>query len=169
MKLSEFRNALATLSELRIQQPDGEYVPQHFHITEAGLNTKHYVDCGGTIRNEKSLSIQLWVANDVQHRLSPQKLLGILGIAQPLFGNDDLDVDVEYQTDTVGRYGIEFADGTFRLTPTYTNCLALDRCGIPDHEYMQQEYVQTAKRKIKLSELQTAAAPSCDPSSGCCS
>jgi len=28
--------------------PEGTYLPAHFHMTEVGLVTKHFVDCGGT-------------------------------------------------------------------------------------------------------------------------
>src|SRR4051812_15393391 len=106
MKLSEFKRHLSEASVLNLIQPNGNEVPQHFHITEAGLSTKHFIDCGGTIRAEKTITLQVWVANDEQHRLAPDKLLEILAKAEKLFGNEDLEVEIEYQADTVGKYGI---------------------------------------------------------------
>ena len=51
MKLSELKNKLSTVSNLTFVQPNGVFVPRHFHITEIGLVTKHFIDCGGTVRN----------------------------------------------------------------------------------------------------------------------
>lgn len=52
MKLSEFKRYLSTLSQVNIVQPNGEYVPAHFHITEVGLITKNFLDCGGDVHTE---------------------------------------------------------------------------------------------------------------------
>ena len=78
MKISQFKNHLDNVPELNFLQPNGDYVPKHFHITEAGMTTKHFVDCGGTVRTEKTISFQLWVAEDYEHRLEPQKLKKIM-------------------------------------------------------------------------------------------
>jgi hypothetical protein len=158
MKLQEFCNHLTEIESLNFIQIDGSPVPSHFHITEAGLTTKHFVDCGGTIRVEKTISMQLWTADDTEHRLTSKKLLGIISIAEHLWAGEDLDIEIEYQAETIGRYGVEYSNGNFILTPKFTNCLALDKCGIPD----------APKKKIRLSELQTIATQSCAPGSGCC-
>ena len=157
MKLSQFKTHLNAVAELNFVQPNSSSVPAHFHITEAGLTTKHFVDCGGTIRMEKTVSFQLWTANDLEHRLEPQKLKSIIAIAEPLFGNEDLEVEIEYQTETISRFGLDFNAGRFVLTAKETNCLAQDHCGIPQE-----------KLKVKLSDLQTQAAACCDPKGGCC-
>jgi hypothetical protein len=158
MKLSEFQTHLQAMPSLTFVQPNGAPVPAHFHITEAGLTTKQFVDCGGTMRTEKYVSFQLWVADDLQHRLSPSKLNGIINSAMPIFGKEDLDVEVEYQGITIGRFGLDFDFGQFLLTSKQTNCLAQDQCGIPQ-----------AKPKIKLSEIQKiTSSNSCAPGSNCC-
>ena len=77
MKLSEFKSHLEGMQSLSFIQPNGSPVPAHFHITEAGVSTKHFIDCGGTERVEKYVSFQLWVTDDVQHRLAPSKLMGL--------------------------------------------------------------------------------------------
>jgi predicted transcriptional regulator len=44
-KLSEKK--LDTLENVTFQLPDGTTVPEHFHVTEVGLITKNFIDCGG--------------------------------------------------------------------------------------------------------------------------
>ena len=157
MKLSQFKQHLDNVAQLNFVQPNGSLVPKHFHITEAGLTTKHFVDCGGTIRLEKTISFQVWTANDFEHRLEPQKLKSIIAIAEPLFGNEDLEIEIEFQQDTICRFGLDFDGSNFLLTTKQTDCLAKDQCGIPPD-----------KLKVKLSDLQTPKNSFCSPSSGCC-
>lgn len=149
MRLSEFKNHLNKLTELNFVLENGTKVPAHFHITEAGLSTKHFVDCGGTERTEKNISFQLWVANDYEHKLSPQKLLSIINIADKLFSYKDLEVEIEYQMDTIGRFGVDFNEGEFVLISKTTDCLAKDKCGI-------------------TTEVEEESTSSCSPNSGCC-
>lgn len=156
MKLSLFKEKLNGLRQLNFIQMDGNFVPRHFHISEAGLSTKHFIDCGGTIRIEKNISLQLWVANDFEHRLEPKKLLTILSIAEPLFGNEDLDIEIEFQGETIGRYGVNFSEENFILEAKQTNCLAQDHCGIP-----------AEKLKVNLADLQTKSS-CCTPGGSCC-
>lgn len=156
MKLSNLKSYLESATELHLIQVDGQEVPAHFHITEAGLTTKHFVDCGGTERLEKNISMQVWVASDVDHRLTPAKLSGILQKAESLFGEEDLEVEVEYQTDTIGRYGLK-QDGNFlKLTSKRTQCLALDLC-LPSPEKIYKD----------LKNL-VPSTGCCSPASGCC-
>ena len=128
MKLSELKTALQSAETFTILKPDGSPIPAHFHITEAGLTTKHFIDCGGTIRKENALSMQLWSANDTQHRLTPKTVHQILEKAAPLFEESDPEIQLEYQSGTVGLYGLEFDGRNFRLTATKTDCLAMSVC-----------------------------------------
>lgn len=153
MKLSTFKQHLNQVAAINFVQPNGTFVPRHFHITEAGLITKNFIDCGGTVRTEKVISFQLWVAGDTDHRLAPQKLLGIIALSQKLFGNEDLDIEVEYQSDTIGKYGLDFQGENFLLTAKQTDCLAKDNCGIP--------------QELKFAPLQTSQG-CCTPGGGCC-
>ena len=156
MKLSELKNHLGEVTAVNFVQPDGNVVPTHFHITEAGLVSKHFIDCGGTIRTEKAISFQVWASDDTHHRLEPGKLLKIISMSESLFNNEDLEVEIEYQTDTVGKYGLNFKDESFLLTAKKTDCLAKDHCS-----------VAPAKQKLQLKELQTQEA-CCTPGGGCC-
>lgn len=157
MKLSALKNQLQTLNEVNILQPNGMAIPAHFHITELGLVSKHFIDCGGTVRTEKFANLQLWTANDTEHRLTPYKLIKIIDLSKPLLGDEDLDVEVEYQTDTISKYGLEIEGNNFILTAKQTACLAEDACGIPP-----------AKQKIQLVNLGAESAACCAPGGSCC-
>ena len=59
MNIAYFKNTLSTLDELTFVLPNGSHVAPHFHLTEVGEITKNYVDCGGTVREEKIANFQL--------------------------------------------------------------------------------------------------------------
>lgn len=157
MKLSDVKKQLGSLNEVNFELPNGTLVPQHFHVTEVGQITKHFIDCGGTVRNEKVVNFQLWEANDFDHRLAPQKLNSIIELSEKVLAIEDSEVEVEYQAETIGKYGLEFNGKNFVLTSKQTNCLASDKCGIP-----------AEKLKVKLSDLQTTNQSCCTPGGGCC-
>lgn len=152
MTLSEFKNALALKDKLYFQLPNGSIVPEHFHVTEIGQIEKRYIDCGGKLRTESVISMQLWTSVDVNHRLQAIKLINIIDLAERNLKLEDLVIEVEYQGETIQKYGLENGDNYFQLTTTATDCLAKDNCGIP-------------KRKVSLNSLTSS---SCTPGSGCC-
>ena len=155
MKLSEVKSALKSLETIGFQLPDGSLVPSHFHVTEVGKVSKHFIDCGGTVRQEDVVNFQLWNADDYDHRLHPEKLISIIELSEKVLQIEDHEVEVEYQGETIGKFGIDF-DGThFLLTIKQTDCLAKDACGIP-----------AEKPKVKLADLNNASA--CTPGGGCC-
>jgi hypothetical protein len=158
MKLSEIKSNLASAESVNFILPNGGYVPEHFHVTEVGLVTKHFIDCGGTERKEKVVNFQLWDANDFEHRLKPQKLLNIIALSEKKLGIGDLEIEVEYQAETIGKYDLAFNGQDFELVPKQTACLAQDACGIPSK----------SKEKVQLGELQTANTSCCTPGGGCC-
>lgn len=151
MNITILKQHLATISTLSFKLPNQQFIPAHFHLTELGLTTKHFVDCGGTIRNEKVVSFQIWYANDVAHRLSVEKLLGIIEKGAALYQDENLAIEVEYQTDlSISKFGLAFENGIFYLTPKFTACLAEDKCGIPQES------------------LPIVSENNCTPNSGCC-
>ena len=156
MKLSQVKALLPTLNNVVFKLENGTFVPEHFHVTEIGMVTKNFIDCGGTIRNEKSINFQLWNANDFEHRLKPAKLLNIITLSETQLGIEDAEIEVEYQSDTIGKYALAFDGTNFILQNKTTACLANESCGIPQE-----------KQKIKLSELQSANASCCSPNSPC--
>lgn len=44
MKLSQVKSVLKELETIGFQLPNGELVPSHFHVTEVGKITKHFID-----------------------------------------------------------------------------------------------------------------------------
>jgi len=99
MKLSEIKYHLSTAEVVNFELQNGTTVPEHFHVTEVGVVTKHFIDCGGTIRNERVANFQLWNANDLEHRLNPTKLLNIIKLSEEKLGMEDLEIEVEYQAE----------------------------------------------------------------------
>lgn len=157
MTLSEFKKHLSVVKELNFLQPNGEFVPLHFHITEVGLITKNFLDCGGDVHTDKLANLQIWVADDVHHRLEPNGLLKIIELSNKVLGKEDLEIEVEYQTETIGKYKIEKQGVNFVLVSKQTDCLAKIRCNIPQ-----------SKQKIKLGVLTSVNESCCTPGSGCC-
>ena len=155
MKLSEIKQILSTANSVNFFLPDGTAVPEHFHVTEVGMVTKHFIDCGGKIRNEKNVNFQLWNADDTEHRLKPGKLLGIIALSERKLGIEDLEIEVEYQSNTIGRYGLDFNGKDFILTAKHTDCLAKENCGISPET--------TSETKVPQNETTC-----CTPGGGCC-
>lgn len=156
MKLSAVKKALTNLSTIAFQLPDGSLVPGHFHVTEVGKVSKHFIDCGGTVRQEDKVNFQLWNAQDYDHRLHPEKLLQIIELSEKTLGLGEEEIEVEYQgPDTIAKYALDFDGTNFLLRTTQTDCLAKDACNIP-----------TKKPKVALVNLLNDN--SCTPGSGCC-
>ena len=156
MKLSEIKEILTNRESVDFQLENGQVVPEHFHVTEVGVITKDFIDCGGNVRHEKVANFQLWDANDFEHRLKAGKLLNIISLSEQVLGMEDLDIEVEYQSETIGKYDLAFDGANFILTAKTTACLAVDKCGIPP-------------KKVKLEMVNLAGATNtCTPGGGCC-
>ena len=151
MTLEQLQSILKSQQDtaLHLMLPDGDFVPAHFHITEVGRVQKDFIDCGGTSRSVTSCLLQVWVANDTDHRLDTTKLAKIIDLAAPLLKTTDLPVEVEFENGVISQYPLMEAESTpsgilFHLGKKHTACLAEDRCGI------------------------TPAASSCCSTPGCC-
>ena len=155
MKLSEIKTILTTAERVNFKLGNGNTVPEHFHVTEVGIITKDFIDCGGTVRHEKIANFQLWDAADEEHRLKAGKLLQIISLSEKVLGMEDLEIEVEYQAETIGKYDLGFDGENFLLLAKKTACLAIDKCGVP-----------AEKQKIKLVNL--ASGSTCTPGGGCC-
>src|SRR5690606_3118543 len=157
MKLSEVKQHLRTAEAVNFKLEDGSLVPEHFHVTEVGIISKQFIDCGGTVRNEKVANFQLWDADDYEHRLKPGKLLDIIALSEKVLGMEDLEVEVEYQAQTIGKYDLTFDGKDFILLAKQTDCLARENCGVP-----------AAKPKREFVNLQVDNQNVCTPGGGCC-
>ena len=96
MKLSEFKKQLETNNQLQFVLQNGQKVPSHFHITEIGVTTKQFTDCGNTFRTSKKITFQLWSSVDIHHRLEAQKVLKIINLVVNKLETDDLEIEIEY-------------------------------------------------------------------------
>jgi Family of unknown function (DUF6428) len=131
---------LAVLSDnagatLHLALPDGGFVPAHFHVTEAGRVQKDFIDCGGTVRSTVACVLQVWVADDTDHRLNAGKLAKIVWLAAPVLKATNLPVEIEYEAGLVSQFPLIAAEVNpsgvlFHLGSKQTACLAADRCGI---------------------------------------
>jgi hypothetical protein len=155
MKLSEIKRHLAAVQTVEFALPSGEFVPAHYHVTEIGIITKNFIDCGGKVRNEKVANFQLWTADDIAHRLRSQKLINIISLSEKVLAMEDLEIEVEYQTDTIGKYGLYFNGKNFELTQKVTMCLAQDNCNIPNP-------------KNQFDKIEVVKQNTCTPDSKCC-
>lgn len=138
MTLDELVNALSALPEqpLQIRLPDDSFVPAHFHVTEVGRVRKDFVDCGGTFRSSESCVLQVWVANDVDHRLHTTKLAQIIGKGLRLFESTAVPVEIEYDRGAISQYPLVNCEVTpdavrLQLGSKHTACLAPELCGNP--------------------------------------
>jgi len=137
MKVSEFFKTLDSISDdfnILFKSPDCKLLPLHFHVTEAATVNKKFVDCGGVEREENYASIQLWTANDYNHRITTGKLRKII-LSHLLENNQDMDILVEHDEASLTTYTVEDYDviGTtilYLLGKKSTQCLAPDKCGV---------------------------------------
>jgi hypothetical protein len=65
-------------------------------------------------------------------------------------GIEDHEIEIEYQGETIGRYGVEIDNGIFHLTRTNTTCL--DQTNVVFHHWTQ------LKKKQKLVAHQVVVA-----------
>lgn len=157
MILSELKTLLSEYSGLnfRIRLPDGEPVPQSFHVTEVGLVRKTFLDCGGTLRESATCQLQVWIGPDYDHRIETGKMAAILEKAKACLPDESVPVEVEYEDRVISQYTIAGHEQTedaiiLNLAHKHTECLAPELCGLPP-------LPGTGKSQ-----------PSCCASTGCC-
>ncbi len=125
--------ALNKDASIFIKTPSGN-IPSHFHVTEFGKIQKDFIDCGGTLRKELYATFQVWVADDVHHRLTAEKLLKIFNYTCA-FEADKCPIEIEYGEEIISKYlltkvEVTSDDLTLILDGKQTTCLAPDKCGV---------------------------------------
>lgn len=137
MQLTEFRKSLVDHPQhgLRFVLNGQAAIADHFHVTEVGRVEKRFVDCGGKPRQTAACVLQTLVAHDTDHRLTTDKLAGIMALVDSLDLPADAAVEVEHQERSVSLDTVEscrVSDGVleFLLAPKQTACLAEDACGL---------------------------------------
>lgn len=158
MTIADFVSHLKAHADkpLLFQLPDGGLVPAHFHVTEVGHVKKRFIDCGGTRRDMETCLLQLWVAEDVEHRLTAGKLADIFSMAGDVLPHHELPMEIEYEDGVVAQFPVEDAGVSegrlvFLCGWKHTDCLAKGIC-LPG----------------ECAPAQPAAASCCAPGSGCC-
>ncbi len=116
----------------RFMLPNGEHIPSHAHVTEVGLVSKTFIDCGGVTGKTDTAVLQTHVMEDTDHRLSSERFAKILDLGDRVLPNDQLDVEVEYDCCVVGQYPIATARPAGEhleliLENRRTQCLARER------------------------------------------
>lgn len=159
MNFKELKESLKNMDEVNFILPNGSYVPRHFHLTEIGLSTKSFIDCGGSKHEIYKATLQLWTGKDDNHRLKPEKFLKIVHSSENLFESEEIEVEVEYQNETVGKFGLSTDGKNFILSNTHTACLATELCGFDSIH---------SKAKKNLESLGKLTINNCTPGSGCC-
>lgn len=136
MNFKEIKSLLADHQNKSVFFHIEEYkIPDHYHVTEVGKEIRTFLDCGGTKRTTEKCVLQLWVANDIEHRVNSNKLFEIINLGNELFEHNIPEVYMEYEKETVSQYSIshfEFNDQeiNFYLEKTHTACLAPEKCGV---------------------------------------
>jgi hypothetical protein len=79
--------------------------------------------------------LQVWIAEDTDHRLVAGKLAKIMRLAAPVLKATDLPVEVEYEAGVVSQYSLTAAEVTpsgvlFHLDSKHTACLAAEKCRV---------------------------------------
>jgi hypothetical protein len=143
MNLNEFKSLLKSEGgkHFRFQLPDGSPVPVAFHVTEVGRVAKTFIDCGGVMRETVSCQLQVWVGEDVDHRIEAQKAAKILEKAKSFLPDESVPVEIEYEDRVISQYTIDgYESGReaviLRLAHKHTDCLAKELCGVslPDQK-----------------------------------
>ena len=108
MRLHDLQDALEANPKTlpRFVLPNGDYVPQHAHVTEVGHVVRNFIDCGGLTGKEEKVVLQTHIGNDTDHRLRSDRFAKILRLGNRVIPSADLDVDVEYDCCVVAQYPI---------------------------------------------------------------
>lgn len=141
MNLKEFKKVLAENRDkpFSMMLPEGGAIPLSFHVTEVGLVTKTFIDCGGKVHSAQTCQLQAWVGEDVDHRLVAGKIADIVKLAAGIIPSDDIDVEIEYEDTSISQYPVESLevsdDGVVvHLTTKHTDCLAKELCMVPSSQ-----------------------------------
>ncbi len=138
MTIADFKAHLLTSpsASLRFVLPDNDTLPAHVHITEVGRVDKTFMDCGGTLRSSSTCLLQAWTGNDVDHRLTPERLARAIEKAEGIPLSPSLEVEIEYEDCAMSQFPVleaRISEGELRflLGAKHTDCLAKEVC-IPD-------------------------------------
>lgn len=135
LSVADFRTVLLQQPKLglRFRLPMGGLTPLHAHLTEVARVERRFIDCGGTIRTALSARLQLWSADDTDHRVDCAKAAQVLERGAALLGATALPLEVEFDFPLLTVFpvlGSVVEDGArvFLLGTIKTDCLAHEIC-----------------------------------------
>ncbi len=161
MTLFQFKTLLQDNRDkgFRLRLPDQSAIPISFHVTEVAHIQKTFIDCGGTMRKLETCQLQAWLGPDEDHRIAAGKMADVLSRAAAFLPENDLELEIEYETSAVSQYAVSTAEisaewVTLQLETKHTACLAPELC-IP------------SAPKAGLSLQLTPISSGCGPAGGC--
>jgi len=142
MKLSPILFTLQQLVEalnkadgriVRFELPTTSLLTPHVHVTEVARIDKKFVDCGGTLRTDSSCRLQVYQADDTEHRITAAKFAQILAKGAGVLGSTNLPVEVEVEAPYLSVFPViatrlEEKQVVISLGIRHTACLAEDVC-----------------------------------------
>ena len=136
---------------VRFELQTSTLLSPHVHVTEVARIDTKFVDCGGTLRTDSSCRLQIYQADDTEHRITAAKFAQILAKGAGVLGSTNLPVEVEAEAPYLSVFPLiatrlEEKQIVISLGMRHTACLAEDVC-FP-------------------ANLQNKSA--CAPGSGCC-
>ncbi|MEI6795111.1 MAG: DUF6428 family protein [Verrucomicrobiota bacterium] len=142
MKLSPIPFTLQQLVEalnkadgriVRFELPTTSLLTPHVHVTEVARIDKKFVDCGGTLRTDSSCRLQVYQADDTEHRITAAKFAQILAKGAGVLGSTNLPVEVEVEAPYLSVFPViatrlEEKQVVISLGIRHAACLAEDVC-----------------------------------------
>jgi len=118
---------------VRFELPTTSLLTPHVHVTEVARIDKKFVDCGGTLRTDSSCRLQVYQADDTEHRITAAKFAQILAKGAGVLGSTNLPVEVEVEAPYLSVFPViatrlEEKQVVISLGIRHTACLAEDVC-----------------------------------------
>jgi len=118
---------------VRFELPTTTLLSPHIHVTEVARIDKKFVDCGGTLRTDSSCRLQIYQADDTEHRITAAKFAQILAKGAGVLNSLNLSVEVEAEAPYLSVFPItasriEEKQIVLSLGMRHTACLAEDVC-----------------------------------------
>lgn len=118
---------------VRFELPTSSLLSPHVHVTEVARLDKKFVDCGGTLRTDSSCRLQVYQADDTEHRITAAKFAQILAKGAGVLGSSSLPVEVEAEAPYLSVFPViatrlEDKQIVLSLGMRHAACLAEDVC-----------------------------------------
>ena len=120
MKTNDFINILEKCSfkgSYPFRDASEARIPTGFHVIDAGVKAKNLIDQWGNLKHTHDFSFKLWHGNgrDSGEGLVAEKFLPIIYKILDPYGSPNLNVEVEYEGNTLEVYGLSWAGSCFML------------------------------------------------------